>query len=790
MPLPLLDPSPVQVTFRTVLFALILGGGGLVWMLRFGDLLRQLPRGIAAGLQHGATRLGNALTSGLGFASIGLTVLAVESGGPGALVWMWIAGVAGVALQSAHNDIARSHQGTKDGLLAAIASRFGALGPMLALACGLGLTAIAVLLGGAFTAQQTSQLLASTTSIGRVWVGLLLVPAIVWAVVRRGKASGAAGKLALLATAGYSLGTLWIVLGDTAATGTALASIFADAFTPGATVAGTAGGSLLAVAEVAILRATEATGAGLGVTAGEVGSDTAADNDATAVATVMPLVYTGVLGTLTTLALLVHTQDAQPAVVSSRALQPLATIQRTATQPSIYGQTFTLPADNQMAPNTRYPMWMYPHPRGHKLGQIADDNRTVGLVAWDNTREIDTLLFHPNGEHRKNPGYDVVVPCTRKETTRQGVPWLELSPIDPELDLTVLMNAHDLDGPYIPLGPILFTGTALSTLAHDGTKGMNMIEEPRDPAGPLYPSLANATKLRFAGPFVRHHEPPQLAWGLASAPESTFAHNTLEHLRLDPAPRGISLGYMTESGYLVVPAWDFLADTRAAVIRHKTDPAQDLMIPVRSELHRGNLRFVSALSDFELGKLQFLVDYEARPYLLPPPYRFDVEVHSGQRLQQSEPDAVALVPTIDYAHRRTDPQSVYTPSPREVLAEADMRGPVLDREGVGRLREAFANRIPGGNWLLLLSLLPLAVLTLGAWLRRGTAAASYALRSHPATARAVVGGLMVAAVVSACGLSLQSLLPALDLSVMALAEINVLALIAFIPLLRAGGRSG
>lgn len=786
MPLPLLDPSPVQTTFRTVLFALVLGGGGLVALLRLGHLARLLPRGLAACLRN-RQAFGAMLASGLGIATVGVTVLAVESGGPGALVWMWLAGLAGSALQTAQLDIAAAWRSRDDGLLAGIAETLGRVGPLVAGTVALGIIAVTVLLGAGFQAQQAGQLVAAASSMRAVWVGPILALVLAFAVLRRRHTTaGWASPLALLATAGYLLGTLWILLGDTEAASAALSNVFADAWNPGATVAGTAGGSLLAVATIAVLRATEGCGAGLGLPQQCEGSDR---KDREAIAAVMPLLHTWLIATLTTLVLLVHTNTGRPTAVASRVLEPLATIQRTATEPSIYGQTFTLPPDNGMQPKTRYPMWMFPHPRGQKLGQIADDNRTVGLLAWENTRDVDMLLFRQRGTAGHNPGFDVLVPCTRKESNRQGVPWLELIPKDPDLDLLVFMRAHQLEGPFVPLGPLLFTGTAIETLSHEGKPGMAMIEEPRSPADPLYPSLEAATKLRFAGPFVRESDNPVLAWALPSNPNVGLQTGTLEHLRLDPAPRGISLGVMAQTGYLVTPAWDFLAETTAAVIRHKEDPALDLMIPVRSQFHRGNLRFSSAVEGFELSRLELLTAYEPRPYLMPPPYRFDVEVHPGTRLKGDEEGVFALVPTIEYTSRRTDPTKVYHPGPREVLHESDMQGPVLDREGVASLREAFATRIPGGDLLLCLTLLPLCLLSLPAWLSRGVAAASYVLKRRAGSARPLVGALMVAAVVSGAAISLHQLLPAMDLSVMVLAELNVLALIAFLPFLRSGKRS-
>ncbi|MGB1276742.1 MAG: hypothetical protein ACPG77_13420, partial [Nannocystaceae bacterium] len=425
---------------------------------------------------------------------------------------------------------------------------------------------------------------------------------------------------------------------------------------------------------------------------------------------------------------------------------------------------------------------------GHSLGQIADDNRTVGMLAWASASDVNSILLRPRDRSRQNPGFDVVIPCTRKEFKRHGVPWLELEPTDPKLDLNVYMKAHNLDGPFVPLAELPFTGTAVPTFSRDGKAQLSMIEEPRGPAAQLHPTLSTATKLGFAGPFFRHDSEPDLAWALPTAPGYSLAPGSLEHLRLDPSPRGIELGVLTTSGQLEVPAWEFLAATKTAVLRHQEDPSRDLLVPVRGYLHRGNLRFDSAIEGFDLNKLKYMIGYEPRLFLLPPPYRFDVEAHTGTRLAKAAPESTALIPTVAYTHRRTDPEALYQPGPREVLRERDMLGPVLDREGAATLREAVASRLPGGDWLLTLTLLPLLALSLPAWLGHGVTGAQHLLGPTSKLARPLVGAMMVAAVITAATLTLAEIMAATDLAVSVLAEINVLALIAFIPLLRKLGR--
>jgi len=412
------------------------------------------------------------------------------------------------------------------------------------------------------------------------------------------------------------------------------------------------------------------------------------------------------------------------------------------------------------------------------------------MLAWESAKDVNHILLRPRDRARHNPGFDVVIPCTRKEFKRHGVPWLELEPVDPKLDLKVYMKAHNLDGPFVPLGELPFTGTAVPTVSRDGQAQLSMIEEPRGPAAQLHPALSTATKLGFAGPFFRHDSEQELVWALPAAPGYSPAPGELEHLRLDPSPRGIELGILTTAGQLEVPAWEFLAATKTAVLRHLGDPSRDLLLPVRSYLHRGNLRFDSAVEGFDLNKLKHMIGYEPRLFLLPPPYRFDVEAHTGTRLAKTAPDSTALVPTLPYTHRRFDPETLYQPGPREVLRERDMVGPVLDREGAASLREAVASRLPGGDWLLGLTLLPLLALSLPAWLGHGVTGAQHLLGPNSRLARPLVGGLMVAAVITAATLSLADMMAVTDLAVSVLAEINVLALIAFIPLLRKLGRKG
>ncbi|MGB1017122.1 MAG: alanine:cation symporter family protein, partial [Nannocystaceae bacterium] len=226
MPLPLLDPSPVQATFRTALFALILGGGTLLWLLRAGTMVRLIPQGLRAIARDRGRALGHMLAGGVGIGTVGVTVLAVETGGPGALAWIWLAGLVGMAFHRAHFDIAHAPgQASRPGLLPALAGQLGRLGAVIAGLVALASVAVAITLGGAFQAQQGSQLLAATTPIRGLWLGPILAVVIATAVLLRRKTTRTwVSPLALVLVGAYCLGLLALLLGDLEATGQALSA--------------------------------------------------------------------------------------------------------------------------------------------------------------------------------------------------------------------------------------------------------------------------------------------------------------------------------------------------------------------------------------------------------------------------------------------------------------------------------------------------------------------------------------------------------------------------------------
>jgi hypothetical protein len=214
-------------------------------------------------------------------------------------------------------------------------------------------------------------------------------------------------------------------------------------------------------------------------------------------------------------------------------------------------------------------------------------------------------------------------------------------------------------------------------------------------------------------------------------------------LEYRPPARGMEFGHLLSSGELVTPPWRFLADTEVVVLRHKTDPTQDLLIPVTSKLIDGTLRFYSGRRDIaDFSKAKRWAAYTG-PYLLPPPYRFEVEVHSGVRFPASSTflsrlgleRSSLLGPlsernTLVAVHPLEEPQGsrgeIYDPHPAEVAPFMD--GPWVAGEGFARL--GWAARVSGkrgSDLLLAISVLVLALTTMIAWAGYGARAADFLL---------------------------------------------------------------
>ncbi|MCA9711310.1 MAG: sodium:alanine symporter family protein, partial [Myxococcales bacterium] len=90
---------------------LVIGGGVVLLLVTLAIPLRGLPRAVAALRTGSVTESGGgplwlSLAAATGMGGITGGVLAVSAGGPGALVWMWVATGLGMAIAFAEGSLA------------------------------------------------------------------------------------------------------------------------------------------------------------------------------------------------------------------------------------------------------------------------------------------------------------------------------------------------------------------------------------------------------------------------------------------------------------------------------------------------------------------------------------------------------------------------------------------------------------------------------------------------------------------------------------------------------------
>jgi AGCS family alanine or glycine:cation symporter len=209
-----------------------------------------------------------ALASTVGLGNIGGVAIAITQGGPGALFWMWVAAIVGMATKFFSCSLAVMYRG-KDSA--------GQLqgGPMYYIQEGLGpsfrpLAVFFSLCGtigclGIFQANQVAEILYSSHGIPRPWTGLialLLVAAVMLGGLQR--IARVAAALVPLMCLLYLAGVLWIGLVHWDRILPTLFEIFSDAFTGRGVAAGAVGSTWLVVVLTGVKRAAFSNEAGIG----------------------------------------------------------------------------------------------------------------------------------------------------------------------------------------------------------------------------------------------------------------------------------------------------------------------------------------------------------------------------------------------------------------------------------------------------------------------------------------------------------------------------------------------
>jgi hypothetical protein len=459
------------------------------------------------------------------------------------------------------------------------------------------------------------------------------------------------------------------------------------------------------------------------------------------------------------------------------------------------GQTLVLPVD-AIAPEGSsgeqglleghvYPMVLRASPRGMKIAISEDDKRSILLGYAEETAVIREVVFRDrNAERGKHIAYDLRVPVENRVYEASGRKFVRLTPIG-DVDFARLSRLRD--GPYVVFGDFHFEARVVKMFQTDWGVHHALIEAEPNPGRPL--SLRTAVSSgAFRGPYYDNGEarPPVAMVAREQFDAPIGARIEVEYR---PPSRGLAFGHLLTSGELVTPPWRFLAETRNVIVRHKTDPTQDMLIPVTSKLIDGKLSFVSARKDIaDFAKVDRWANYTG-PYLLPPPYRFEVEVHSGVRFpasssylsrlgleRNSMAGPLSERRTLIAVHPLGEPSGshgeLYDPHPAEVAPFMD--GPWVT--GVGLARVGWGARMgnPGNQLLLSISVLLLALTTMIAWSGYGARAAEFVFGRGGGLGFRVV---FVLAGLTGATLTLLPILRVADYAMLGLVLLNGLALV-------------
>lgn len=249
--------NAVMLGVPTLVALLCVGVVFTIWS-RFGQYRSlthgvQLIRGAVPGVSGkgpGALShfqaLSAALSATVGLGNIGGVAIAVSIGGPGAVFWMWMVGLAGMALKSTEVTISLLYRNTADpdnphgGTMWACKKGFAELSPKLA---GVGLVAgmlftIPLILfgitgGNMFQAWNVAELTRSYFGVP-TWITGLVMAVVVGAVILGGiRRIGAVAGVLVPAMCGiYVVSAIGVLIANAEALPQVFALIFTSAFAP------------------------------------------------------------------------------------------------------------------------------------------------------------------------------------------------------------------------------------------------------------------------------------------------------------------------------------------------------------------------------------------------------------------------------------------------------------------------------------------------------------------------------------------------------------------------------
>jgi len=765
---------------------LVLGGGILLLLATLVVPLRGLPRAISALRERTVTESDGSplwlpLAAATGMGGITGGVLAVSAGGPGALVWMWIATFAGMAIVFAEGSLAAraptDEQPASIHLLGA-----PTLGRLLAPMYALAVIVMALVVGGAFQTNQAGAVLESTLGIApqTAAIGLAVAAAPFVLVPKIRRPLLMLVPIAIVLYAGVALAMLE---GDSLLAlrlGDAVNAAFG--VTPAA--GGIAGGGVGLAVTHGVLRATLAGEAGLG-SAALLDLRARSRGAAGAVVMLVPLLASGVVGSLS--AMMMLGDPGTDTAVADPELVPLERTFARGLRPSQQvGQTVVLPADTTMEAGKFYGMTLRSNPRGHALGKLVKEKNHVALPHWTVAKGSDTIVLRPRDETKaKNPAWDVRIPCEREvKSAEGGLEYLLLKPKDPELEIhKVAMQLGMSLTPHVVFDDFDFTGRVGRATSPDPALGehLAMFEPPTEDRA-FNPKFHEFFRAGYRGPYADDDQ-PRPPWAFVAREGFEAELGSIVDLRIESDPRGNDLLDVTRSGGLEAPPWDFLLEAKTIVIRHDKDPSLDIRVPATARFDLFRVRFDIADPNFtDIRALEGMEGY-SKAYVVAPDYEFQAEVHGDSRLPTTLAGRRTLVPIhpLGELQGHFGDGDTYHPHPAELLSFG-FQGPLLAHEGAQLLA---ARMVVGGGSMgrpvLVFAVFIFALTTIVGWAELGGRAATAVVGAMGAPVFKIA--MLVAAAVGT-GWTLTELIPVVDLSLAAVVVPSIVGLALMLPRVR------
>jgi AGCS family alanine or glycine:cation symporter len=306
-------------------FILLIGGGlyfmfysGFVSLRHYGDAIREVKRKDVGsnGQISSAQALMTAVAATVGVGNIAGVAIAISMGGPGAIFWMWISALLGMATKFFEGSLSVMFKGkdsngeTQGGMMYIIRTGLSKKWQWMAY-----MFCIATLVGS-LCIMQSNQITEAVTTVffpanNTVTVRLIIgiaICAIVSVVILGGitRIANVASKMAPIMVGAYFILVLYIIFTHLTSVPGVFVDIFRDAFTVKAGVGGGVG-SLVTIAFIGVRRAALVNEAGIGTSSMMHGASKNTDPVKEGLTAMLePSIDSGLVCTLTAIAILIQ----------------------------------------------------------------------------------------------------------------------------------------------------------------------------------------------------------------------------------------------------------------------------------------------------------------------------------------------------------------------------------------------------------------------------------------------------------------------------------------------------